>query len=217
MITAIVPAKKKSIRVQNKNFRKFGNTTLLDFKIKNLKKSKKIDKIIIHSDTNQAKVVAKKNKIDFIRREPYFASSKCSGSEFFKNLAETVNSEYIVYAPCTAPFIKIKTIDKLINFFLNNKKKFDSIMTVSNLYEHMWFKKKPLNYKLNKSPNSQDLPPIQRVTYGFSIISRKNMLKFSNVIGPNPYFWPVNDVEATDIDTSLDFFIAEQILKFNKF
>lgn len=217
MIAAIVPAKKTSVRVKNKNFKKFGRSCLLEYKIKCLKKVKNIDKIIVHSDSNLAKKIAEKNNVSFIMRQSYFASNKCSGSEFFKNLAETVNSQYIIYSPCTAPFIRKQTCEKIINFFLRNKKKYDSVMTINNLYHHMWFKNKPLNYKLNKSPNSQQLTPAQKITYGFSIIEREKMLKNKNVLGPKAFLWPVDEIEAVDIDTDYDFFVAEQILKYKKF
>ena len=54
--------------------------------------------------------IAKKYKILTHRRETYFASSKATNSEFFQNLAENIDSDYIMYSPVTAPLIKEKTI-----------------------------------------------------------------------------------------------------------
>lgn len=44
------------------------------------------------------------------RREEYYASSQCSGSEFFQHLGEVTVTDIFVYAPCTSPFIKSETI-----------------------------------------------------------------------------------------------------------
>ena len=55
-----------------------------------------------------------KYKTSTHRREAYFASSKATNSEFY-NLAENINSDYIMYAPVTAPLIKEKTIINALN------------------------------------------------------------------------------------------------------
>ena len=37
------------------------------------------------------------------------------------------------------------------------------------------------------------------------------MIKNRDIIGMNPYFYKLNEVESLDIDTPLDFFIAEKL------
>ena len=46
-ITAIVPVRKGSVRVKNKNIRPFGESSLLELKIKQLKKVSGISEIIV--------------------------------------------------------------------------------------------------------------------------------------------------------------------------
>ena len=53
MITAIIPVRKGSQRVKNKNIKPFGDSSLLEIKIKNLlklQKWNKIEEIIVTSD-----------------------------------------------------------------------------------------------------------------------------------------------------------------------
>ena len=75
-LTAVIPVRKGSQRVKNKNFRKFFKKNLLIYKIEKLKKIKRIKKIIINTDSEKAIKIAKKYKIDYFKRENYFASSK---------------------------------------------------------------------------------------------------------------------------------------------
>ena len=49
------------------------------------------------------------------KREPYYASSECKGSEFFEHLAKTTESDIILYTPCTSPFISLQTYYNIIN------------------------------------------------------------------------------------------------------
>jgi N-acylneuraminate cytidylyltransferase len=72
---------------------------------------------------------------------------------------------------------------------------------------------KPLNYDLDNVPNSQDLPEIYNLTFGISIISKENMLKYKNVVGKNPLFYVMDDLESVDIDTPIDFDFAEFLYK----
>ena len=61
IIAAVVPVRKNSERLRNKNFLKFyKNESLLEIKIQQLKKIKYIDKIVISSDSKLAEKVAKK-------------------------------------------------------------------------------------------------------------------------------------------------------------
>ena len=92
---------------------------LLEIKIKSLKKVKLIDEIIVSTDSELAIRIAKKYKVKYHRRVKYFASSKCTNSEFFENLAKSINGDFLMYTPCTAPLIKTSTIDKFLKKFTN--------------------------------------------------------------------------------------------------
>ena len=39
------------------------------------------------------------------------------------------------------------------------------------------------------------------------------MIENKNIIGQSPFFYKLDEVESIDIDTKLDFFIAEKIYK----
>ena len=215
VISAIIPVRKNSKRLKDKNFLPFfKNKSLLEIKIEQLKKVKFIDKIIISSDSQKAKQIAKKYKVLFHKRKNYYASSKCSGSDFFKNLAESVNSDYIVYCPCTSPVIKKKTYEKFFKTFLKNKNKYDSFNTVSRLKTFIWKKKKPLNYKPNNAPNSQDLPnDYYALTFGLNIIKNKNMKLLRNIVGKKPKFIILDKFDSIDINDRVDFEFAKLLYK----
>jgi len=75
----------------------------------------------------------------------------------------------------------------------------------------MWLDGKPLNYDIKNSPNSQDLPDIYKITYGMCLISKKDMIKYANVVTASPSFYVLNEIESVDIDTEFDFMLAETI------
>ena len=87
------------------------------------------------------------------------------------------------------------------------------MLTVSYLKHHMWLNNNPLNYDPHNSPNTQDLPDIKKLTYGINIIGKENMIKYKNVVGSNPMFYALDDIESIDVDTPLEFEIAEFLYK----
>ena len=116
-----------------------------------------------------------------------------------------------MYTPCTAPLIKSNTIQNAIKKFLSLYPKYDSLNTTNFIKEHLWLNNRPINYN-PKSPNTQDLPDIMKLTYGANIISKK-MINKKNVLGDRPYFYNIDDIEGIDVDNPLDFEIAEYLFK----
>ena len=86
-------------------------------------------------------------------------------------------------------------------------------MSIKKIKEYLWYKNKPINYKLDYAPNSQDLPDYFAPTFGVIIVNKEAMLKAKNFICSKPNFYELSDTEAIDIDTKLDFDFAEFLFK----
>ena len=211
-ITAVIPVRKGSVRVKNKNLKPFAGTNLLELKIKQLKQVKLVDDIIVSSDCDTMLSIAKEHGAKTHKRSEYFASSEATNSEFFQNLAESVEADYIMYSPVTCPMISLETYHDCIQSFKEDEN-LENLVTVSQIKHHMWLDGKPLNYDVKESPNSQDLPDINAITYGICIISKQDMIKYRNVVTENPTFKVLDEIESTDIDTEYDFMVAEMIYK----
>ena len=207
-LTAIIPVRAGSQRVKNKNIRPFGNTSLLELKIDLLKTVNGIDEIIVNSDCVDMLDIACKKGVEIFMRNSHFASSTVNNSEYFEHIAKVTPASHIMYAPVTCPFVTKETFEKCIDIYQNLEEK-DSVMTAFDVKHHMWLDGKPINYNPQNAPNSQDLPEILGVHYGVSIISKKLMMENKNVIGRNPHFVKLNEKEAVDIDTTLEFNFAE--------
>lgn len=213
-ILAIVPIRAGSQRVKNKNIRPFADTNLLEIKLKTLLQIDRVD-IIVNTDCPKAIEIAKKYNINIHDREPFFASSECTNSDFFHHIAQNSsnNYKYLMYVPVTSPLLKVETINKVIDeFYLFN---YDSVNTTTLVKHHMWLDGKPLNYDVCESPNSQNLPDIHALNYAVNILSRDLMIERKNVVGYNPKFIVLDQYESVDIDTMYDFQVSEFLYKLN--
>ena len=210
-LIAVVPIRKGSQRVKNKNFRPFAGKNLLIHKIELLKKVDFIDEIIINTDSDQAISISRELDVKYFKRDDYFASSKCPNSDFWKNIAENTKSEFIMFTNCTSPMIKLSTYQNIIKIFnevLENSN-FDSVNTVTELKEFLFKDNEPLNFKTNETPNSQDLPDIVKLNFAINILRTKDMSERKSLIGKNPYLYKLDEVEGLDINSEFEYSFAE--------
>ena len=213
-VTAVVAVRKGSQRVPNKNIKPFGDTTLLDLKLQTLLKVSNIDEIIVNSDCDEMIEIGKSYGVKTKKREEYFASSEASNSEFHGHIGKTTDTDYIFLAPVCSPFISSEKHEEAINKFMNSE--CDSLTSTSLVKGHLWLDGKPINYDLDNVPNSQDLPDIEMINYGITIVDKNTMKIKSRVIGDNPDFIILNEYEGVDINTHFEFQTAEIIYKLQK-
>lgn len=123
------------------------------------------------------------------------------------------DTDIFVYTPCTSPFVKPETVSQCIRKFLDPSSNADSISTVSAVKEFLWLDGHPLNYDPSQAPNSQNLPDVVALNFGVTVTRREDLIKNSNIIGRRPHFVVTDEVQAVDIDTPLDFCMAEQLYR----
>ena len=130
-LSAVVPVRKGSQRVKNKSLRPFNKKNLLRYKIEKLKKLKNIDEIIVNTDSEEAIQIAKDMDVSYFKREKFFASSECSNSMFWENIADTTESNYIMFTNCTSPLVKLETYKSILDQFLK-------IWDIENILPSIW-------------------------------------------------------------------------------
>ena len=187
-LKTVLTVRKGSVRVKNKNLKPFNKKNLLSHKIEVLKKVNGLGEIIVNTDSDEAIEIAKNYGVSTHKRDPYFASSECSNSEFWSHIAEVTNSDYILFTHCTNPLIAPETYEKMLKIFRSSKNTFDSFNTVTEVKEFLLLENKPVNFQLNKAPNSQDLPDVIKLNFAINILSKNLMKNKKSLIGDNPYF-----------------------------
>ncbi len=210
-VSALIAVRSGSVRVKNKNIRTFNESTLLELKIKQLQSVKEINDVVVNSNSDEMLSIAKNLGAKTVKRDDYYASNTISMSSVFEDMAKNMDCENILYANCTNPLVSTNSYSDAIRIFLNNTSAYDSLVSCHDIKEFLYLDGKALNYDPMNQPRSQDLPNVIALNFAISIISKSDMIKNRNIIGMNPYFYKLNEVESLDIDTPLDFFIAEKL------
>ena len=215
-VTGVIPVKRKSERIPQKNSAKFANTSLFKLKLSQLKKTKKFDKFIISSEDENILREAEKFGYNTHYRDPYYSTSKVSMSEVYSNIASEIDAEYVAWINVTNPLVEADIYDKAVEIFRKIYLKYDCLLSAKENRENFFYNKKPINFKLFPWPRSQDLKPLISLPFAINILSRKNLEKWGSCVGKNPYFYLLDPVLCTDIDEKHNFDFCEMMYKRKK-
>ena len=207
-VIAMVPVRAGSTRVPNKNTRPFGGTSLLQLKLKLLKKITGIKQIVVSTDCEKSADIAMKEGAKVQWRNEYYAGSEVTNDQHWFYIAQTTPGDIVFLAQVTSPLLRVSSMQSALNSFLDGGTH-DSINSVSAEKKFLWKNSKPINYDIDVTPKSQDLPEIFSLNFAITIIARDKMMERKNVVGSKPKFFELDKIEALDVDDLIDFKIAE--------
>ena len=215
--TAIIPVRAGSKRIKDKNIQPFADSNLLIHKIRQLKKVKEIDNIVVSSDSEIMLQMAKLEGVNIHKRELKYADEKSTTfNEVVINIVSNLKGNHIMWVPCVCPLIDEHILEDVIITYKNyviNSNKYDSILTAKLIKEYIWDSEKPLNYSLTNHIISQNLPNWYVVVNGAYIAKKETMLSIKHVIGNTPYIYEVDKRSSIDIDDEYDLEIARLLYK----
>ena len=145
-IIALIPAKKNSKELKNKNLKKLNDLSLVELTILNAKKSKLIDKIYLSSDSDKILKSGTKLNINAIKRKKNLSTYSTSANlvilDFIKNKIENTNQDYIIiYLQPTSPFRNNTHIDLALKHFIKKRLRFVVSVTENKNFFKSLYKK----------------------------------------------------------------------------
>lgn len=214
----IIPAKGKSGRVPNKNWRPFyKDKSLVEVKIEQLLKLFQPDDIYLSCDDPSKKEIADKYSVHFLLRDPLFAKDGTSWSDVVTGIISQINcdeNDEIMWAEVTAPLFN--EYEALIEKWNANKADYDSILSVLERREFLIDAKgRAVNFNYGRwHCDSQKLDPLYSMDSVF-IMTKKNYLYFNYHVGQKPLLYVIEG-ESVEIDTPLEFEMAQRIFAENE-
>jgi N-acylneuraminate cytidylyltransferase len=217
-IEGIIPVKTYSERVKNKNLRKFADTSLYELKLKHLSKTKEFKNFIVSSESKKVLNIASKFGFKTHLRDKYFSTSIVSMSEVYSHLASQSNCEHVAWINVTNPLANHSIYDEAAKVY---KKKiidsnYDCLVSAIENKENFFYKNKAINFKPSPWPRSQDLTPLLSLPFVINILKKKDLIRWGSCVGKKPYFYILNSLIASDIDSQQNFDYCEFIYKNQK-
>jgi CMP-N,N'-diacetyllegionaminic acid synthase len=227
---AIIPARGGSKRLPHKNLLMLAGKPLITRTVESALKSCFIDEVLVTSDNDQTIDMAKKlGAVAPFKRPAKFSNDTATSSDVIRHTIDYYETEcnkifdYIVYLNPTTPLRDERHIDEAIeHLFLN---KVDAVISVCEL-EHpiSWTGTLPNNSDMTEfiknidfNSRSQDLPKSYRLNGAIYICKTDKFKKFNSLfLGENIYAYKMSRETSVDIDTKIDFLLAEAILANNE-
>lgn len=217
-ITFVIATRKGSKRVKNKNTRKFGNSSLLEIKLKQIRRLFKSSKILLSSDCKKSILIGKKHKTIIDIRPKKYASDNVPMKKVYSYLASKVHTKYICYLHVTSPFLKDESLLKAIKVFFNKRRKNNcTLATMTSIKEYIWYKNKAINYNPKNHPRSQVLPNFLALNFAINIVEKNYMLKEGRIVGEKLIPIVLNFPENIDIDNIWQFKLGNILINKNFF
>lgn len=210
-----------------KNIKELAGAPLISYTIKAAKKSEFITRVIVSTDSEEIADVARKYgaEVPFLRPAE-LATDDAKAIDVYLYTIERLNlendeqiNEFLVLLP-TSPLRNYMDIDQAIKIF--KKKNADSVISVTETeYPPQWIKR--ISEKGILEDYIQGLNNLNRQEYektyipnGAIYIFKYNVLKKEyNYYTDKTYPYIMPNIRSIDIDTPLDFMIAEYLIKNN--
>lgn len=207
---AFVPIKLNSQRLPHKNLLPIAGHPLCWHICNTLIKVKEIDEVYVYcSDEKVKEYLPKECKLKL--RDPALDGDFVKGFDIYNKFIQEIDADIYVLAHTTSPFVRKESITNALNKV--QKEEYDSAFSARKIQTFAWYQGKPINYKLEDVPRTQDLDPIFVETSGFFIFEREVFVKHHRRIGYQPYIQEVSEIEAIDIDEKEDYEFALKISK----
>jgi CMP-N-acetylneuraminic acid synthetase/spore coat polysaccharide biosynthesis predicted glycosyltransferase SpsG len=217
-IIAVIPARGGSKGIPRKNVRFMAGKPLIAYSIENALASSYIDEVVVSTDDDEILHVAETFGAEVTKRPDHLAEDDVPLDPVINHavMAKEENTDYqiVITLQPTSPLLKSITIDKAIKEFADSN--CDTLLSVVDERHLTWTKQNGEyipNYDERK--NRQFLPPNYLETGGI-LIAKRSCVNKNSRFGDKINLIEVPKEESIDIDTKMDWWVAEKLLEIKK-
>lgn len=215
MLIAMIPARMGSQRLKQKNLRKLSGIPLITIAIRKCKKIGVFDEIWVNSEHLSFKEIAIEEGVLFHHRPLKLGDNQATSEQYIAEFLQNHQCEYVVQVHSIAPLLSVDDVRQFVNALTSDK--YDCLLSVDIVQIECAYRNQPINFTFSEKTNSQDLEPIQRISWSISGWKRDTYL---NAIGAGRCatyagrvgFYPVSQLASHVIKTENDLMIAEALL-----
>jgi len=219
-ILAVIPARGGSKEIPRKNIRLLAGKPLIAYTIEAALKSKYVDKVIVSTEDIEISQISEQYGAEVVKRPEKLARDETPTLSVIQHVVRRLKEKYdiIVALQPTSPLRDEKDIDAAIDLF--GKHGTDSLVSVCEVEHHPYWMVRVTNGKVEpfvktdkEYPRRQDLPKLYRFNGAIYIAKKDILMKENKIFGKNATAFIMPLEKSIDIDTELDFKLAEILMK----
>jgi CMP-N,N'-diacetyllegionaminic acid synthase len=219
-VVCVIPARGGSKGVPQKNIRQLNNLPLIVHSILDAQQAMGIDHVYVSTDSPEIAAVASEAAAEVILRPDDLATDTASSESALIHALDVIEAQgievdLVVFLQCTSPIRTGQDIDDAIAQLQSEDA--DSLLSVSPSHRFLWHQvdgvAKSINYDYCHRQRRQDMLP-QFMENGSLYVFKPWVLKqHGNRLGGKVTMFMMNDAASWEIDSLLDFEIAEFLMK----
>jgi CMP-N-acetylneuraminic acid synthetase len=215
MKIAMIPARMGSRRLKQKNLRELAGVPLITRAIRKCVKAAVFDEIWVNSEHPAFGEIAAAEGVRFHQRPAELADDRATSEQYLAEFLEKHSCEYLVQVHSIAPLLSVKDIHNFV--YALESGKFDCLLSVELIQIECAYRDQPVNFSFSTKTNSQDLEPVQRITWSISgwrrstyieAVANSRCATYAGKVG----FYPIGQLAGHVIKTENDLMIAEALL-----
>ncbi len=212
---AMIPARMGSQRLKKKNLAPLAGQPLITHAIEKCKTSGCFDEIYVNSENAEFGPIADQYGVNFYQRPEDLGNSVATSEQFVYDFLKNVDCDFLIQVHSIAPLLTAEEIKNFAGAFIAS----DADVMLSCIQDRIEvaFKDQPVNFTFQEKTNSQDLNPVQRVTWSITGWRAKSYIEAVEAGTIGTYngkiaFYPVSAISGHVIKTQEDLDIAEALL-----
>lgn len=216
----LIPARGGSKGIPRKNIRPIAGKPLITWTIEAALNSSMLDAVVVSTDDAEIAELASRAgaQVPFIR-PPHLAQDSTPGlAPVLHALTELPGFDAVLLLQPTSPLRRTEDIDSCLRLALAHQS--PSVVSVSEPDTHPYWTYRltagqTLEHLIDAAPvaRRQDLPPVYAVNGALYYAQADWLWRSQRMVGPETLAFVMARDRSVDIDTSLDWQIAEMLLK----
>ena len=212
-IAGLLPVRLGSTRCKRKNLRPFGTTTLFEYALKRFLESREISRLYVAAHEPEFEdIAARYPGIVYIHRSARSAAGE--DLESIYDFLGEIEEDYIATINTCFPFLSLTTFDAGVRYYRQHL--FPSMIAA---YEAPgWYfsgdDRRLLTPIAASSINSKELKPFLRASHAIFCWQKRRVIEEKRIWTltlDDPHLYPISPEECIDIDSELEFEIAEAL------
>ena len=210
----MVPARIGSQRLPKKNLRLLHGVPLVKHALRKCKECNLFSEVWLNSESCVFEEIAKSEDVHFHHRPKELGLNHATSESYISEFLSHHYCDLIIQVHSIAPLLTKEDLLAFTNYFKNSN--LDSLFSYVDEQIECCFDEKPINFNFYEKQNSQELQPIQKITWSVTGWRRNVFLKafqqgkcatFAGKLG----FYRINRLAAHIIKTEEDWRIAEAL------
>lgn len=211
----MIPARMGSQRLKKKNLRELGGIPLITRAIRKCKDAGVFDEIWVNSEHTDFGEIAKEEGVEFHQRPAELANNVATSEQYVYEFMKQRPCDHVFQVHSIAPLLGTQRIRDFVDAMIQGD--YDVFLSCIHDRIECAYRDQPVNFTFEEKTNSQDLLPIQRVTWSITGWRTRTYLAACEEGKAATYagrvgFFQVGPFEGHVIKTEDDLKIAEALL-----